>query len=73
MYRVVISCAIHLRIKEDAYNQGRCKKESQTRYIPDRSQGPPNPGFMVKKVQKNDFLKKQPSRELKNYFCFRFL
>ena len=36
------------------------------------SQGPPNPGFMQKKVQKGDFLKK-PSRELKNYFCFRFL
>ena len=27
---------------------------------------------MQKKVQKGDFLKK-PSRELKNYFCFRFL
>ena len=36
------------------------------------SQGPPNPGFMQKKVQKGDFLKK-PSRELKNYFFFRFL
>ena len=36
------------------------------------SQGPPNPGFMQKKVQKGDFLKK-PSQELKNYFCFRFL
>jgi hypothetical protein len=36
------------------------------------SQGPPNPGFMQKKVQKGDFLKK-PSRKLKNYFCFRFL
>ena len=36
------------------------------------SQGPPNPGFMQEKVQKGDFLKK-PSRELKNYFCFRFL
>jgi hypothetical protein len=36
------------------------------------SQGPPNPGFMQKKVQKGYFLKK-PSRELKNYFCFRFL
>ena len=36
------------------------------------SQGPPNPGFMHEKVQKGDFLKK-PSRELKNYFCFRFL
>ena len=36
------------------------------------TQGPPNPGFMQEKVQKGDFLKK-PSRELKNYFCFRFL
>ena len=36
------------------------------------SQGPPNPGFMKEKVQKGDFLKKG-SRELKNYFCFRFL
>ena len=36
------------------------------------SQGPPNPGFTQEKVQKGDFLKKQ-SRELKNYFCFRFL
>jgi hypothetical protein len=36
------------------------------------SQGPPNPGFTEEKVQKEDFLKK-PSRELKNYFCFRFL
>ena len=35
-------------------------------------QGPSNPGFMQEKVQKWDFLKK-PSRELKNYFCFRFL
>ena len=36
------------------------------------SQDPPNPGFMQEKVQKGDFLKK-PSREFKNYFCFRFL
>ena len=36
------------------------------------SQGLPNPGFTQEKVQKGDFLKK-PSRELKNYFCFRFL
>ena len=36
------------------------------------SQGPPNPGFMQEKVQKGDFLKKG-SRELKNYFRFRFL
>jgi hypothetical protein len=36
------------------------------------SQGPLNPGFMHEKVQKGDFLK-MPSRELKNYFCFRFL
>ena len=36
------------------------------------SQGPPNPGFMQKKVQKGDFLKKD-SQELKNLFCFRFL
>ena len=36
------------------------------------SQGPPNPGFMQKKVQKGDFLKK-PSRKLKFLFCFRFL
>ena len=36
------------------------------------SQGPPNSGFMQEKVQKGDFLKKG-SRELKNYFCFRFL
>ena len=34
-------------------------------------QGPPNPGFMQKKVQKGDFLKK-PSRKLKFFFCFRF-
>ena len=32
------------------------------------SQGPPNPGFMQKKVQKGDFLKKD-SREL-NYTYF---
>ena len=32
MYRVVISCAIHLRIKEDAWIQGGCRKESQSRY-----------------------------------------
>ena len=32
----------------------------------DMSQGPPKPGFMQKKVQKGDFLKK-PSREL-NFF-----
>ena len=31
MYRVVISCAIHLRIKEDAWIQGKCRQESQTR------------------------------------------
>ena len=36
------------------------------------SQGPPNPGFMQKKVQKGDFLKKD-SRELKFFSCFRFL
>ena len=36
------------------------------------SQGPQNPGFMQKKVQKGDFLKKD-SRELKFLFCFRFL
>ena len=36
------------------------------------SQGPPNPGFMQKKVQKGDFLKK-PLRELNFLFCFRFL
>ena len=36
------------------------------------SQGPPNQGFIQENVQKGDFLKK-PSRELKNYFCFRFL
>ena len=35
-------------------------------------QGPPNLGFMQEKVQKGDFPKK-PFRELKNYFCFRFL
>ena len=40
--------------------------------FPLMSQGPPNPGFMQKKVQKGDFLKK-PSRKLKNSFCFRFL
>ena len=34
------------------------------------SQGPPNPGFMQKKVQKRDFLKK-PSRELKKLFLFK--
>ena len=31
------------------------------------TQGPPNPGFMQKKVQKGDFLKKD-SRELKKKF-----
>ena len=31
MYRVVISCAIHLRIKEDACIQGGCRKESQAK------------------------------------------
>ena len=36
------------------------------------SQGAPNQGFMQKKVQKGDFLRK-PMRELKNYSCFRFL
>jgi hypothetical protein len=36
------------------------------------SQGPPNPGFMQKKVQKGDFLKKD-SRELKKKICYRFL
>ena len=36
------------------------------------SQGPPNQRFMQENVQKDDFLKK-PLRELKNYFCFRFL
>ena len=40
--------------------------------IHNMSQGPPNPGFMQKKVQKGDFLKK-PSRELNFLFCFRFL
>jgi hypothetical protein len=40
--------------------------------IHNMSQGPPNSGFMQEKVQKGDSLKK-PSRELKNYFCFRFL
>ena len=33
------------------------------------SQGPPNPGFMQKKEQKGDFLKK-PSRELKFHELF---
>ena len=37
-----------------------------------RDQGPHNPEFMQEKVQKGDFLKK-PSRDLKNYFCFRLL
>ena len=32
-------------------------------------QGPPNPGFMQEKVQKENFLKK-PSRELKIFCCF---
>ena len=40
--------------------------------IPNMSQGPLNLGFMQEKVQKGDFLKK-PSRELKNYFCFRIV
>ena len=31
-------------------------------------QGPPNPGFMQKKTQKGDFLKK-PSPELKFFCC----
>ena len=31
------------------------------------TQGPPNPGFMLEKVQKGDFLKK-PSRKLKIFF-----
>ena len=34
------------------------------------SQGPPNPGFMQKKVQKGDFLKKG-SRKLKFFVCYR--
>ena len=42
------------------------------KFFRNMSQGLPNPGFMQEKVQKGDFLKK-PSRELKNYFCFRFL
>jgi hypothetical protein len=33
------------------------------------AQGPPNPGFMQKKEQKGDFLKK-PSRELKFHELF---
>ena len=40
--------------------------------IHNTSQGPLNPGFMQEKVKKGDFLKKG-SRELKNYFRFRFL
>ena len=47
-------------------------KETIRKNIHNMSQGPPNPGFMQENVQKGDFLKKS-SRELKNYFCFRFL
>ena len=36
------------------------------------SQGPPNPGFIQKKVQKGDFLKTD-SRESKIFSCFRYL
>ena len=36
------------------------------------SQGSPNTWLRSAKVQKGDFLKKH-LRELKNYFCFRFL
>ena len=36
-------------------------------------QGPPNTGYMEKKVQKRDFEKKWPLRELKDYFHFRCL
>jgi hypothetical protein len=42
-------------------------KMAITKNIHNLSQGPPNPGFMQKKVQKGDFLKKD-SREL-NFFC----
>ena len=38
-------------------------KMATMKNIPNRSQGPPNPGFMQEKVQKVDFLKKD-SREL---------
>ena len=40
--------------------------------MPIRKNISPNPEFMQEKLQKGDFLKK-PLRELKNYFCFRFL
>ena len=46
-----------MAIRKNIYNLSQCL---------------PNPGFMQKKVQKGDLLKK-PSRELKNYFWFRFL
>ena len=48
------------------YEDGNKKKYS---YL---SKGPPNPGFMQKKVQKGDFLKKT-SRESIFFCCFRFL
>jgi hypothetical protein len=47
-------------------------KNSTNKNFHNMSQGPSNPGFMQENVQKGDFIKK-PSRELKNYFCFRFL
>jgi hypothetical protein len=40
--------------------------------IQNMSQGLPNQGLIQEKVQKGNFSKK-PLRELKNYFCFRFL
>ena len=42
-------------------------EDGNKKNIHNLSQGAPNTGFMQKKVQKGDFLKK-PSRELKNYF-----
>ena len=49
--------AIHLK----HYENGKRKN------VHDMSQGWPNPGFMQKKVQKGDFLKKD-SRELNFFF-----
>jgi hypothetical protein len=43
---------------------GSIKKMAIRKNIHNLSQGPPNPGFMQKKVPKGDFLKKD-SRELK--------
>jgi hypothetical protein len=47
-------------------------KMPKRKNIHNMPQGPPNPGFIQEKEQKGVFLKK-PSRELKKYFCFKFI